>query len=147
MDKLNKGGWTLIELVIVIVLMGILSLVIVPKISIDDFKKESELNILMGNIRYAQHKSMVSGGGWSIEFQPGGYTIKDGTNKVVSLPGGENPVSVTFNLTATDPKCYFDYLGRPDRDDNSSNSNLYDNFTINFADMQIILNKAGGIDR
>jgi len=147
MRKSNKASWTLIELITIIVLIGILAVVVSPKISVNDFKEEAELNSLIANIRYTQHKSMVSGGGWNLELQTNQYIIKDEAGNIRPLPGGENPVKVNSTIVSSKPKIYFDYLGRPDQDDNSSNDNLFDNVTINFGNSTITINKTGGIER
>ncbi|MCX8084980.1 MAG: hypothetical protein N3C60_08685 [Calditerrivibrio sp.] len=142
-----KSGWTLIELVIIILLVGILAVVVGPKLTISDFKEEAELTSLVANIRYAQHKSMVVGGGWSIEFFSNQYLIKDEDNKTVQLPGGENPVKVTSNLSSSANKVFFDFLGRPDQDNNSNNNNLFTTpITITFGSTTRKINPQGGIE-
>lgn len=142
-----KNGWTLVELVIIIVLLGILAVVVAPRISTDDFKVEAEATSLVANIRYAQHKSMVSGGGWSIQFQPNSYTIRDDSGQIPTLPGGENPVGTKYTISSSQSVVYFDYLGRPAMDNSNSNNNLLDNVTITLSNRTIMINKIGGIER
>ncbi len=142
-----KYGWTLIELVIIIVLIGILAVVVAPRITTDDFKVEAEVTSLIANIRYAQHKSMVSGGGWSIIFQSNSYTIKDDAGNIPTLPGGENPVTTKYNLSSTQSVVYFDYLGRPAKDNSNSNDKILDNITVTLSNRTIIINKIGGVEK
>ncbi|MCA1927686.1 MAG: prepilin-type N-terminal cleavage/methylation domain-containing protein [Calditerrivibrio sp.] len=145
--KINEKSFTLIELVIIILLVGILAVAVGPKMSINSFKSESELNSLIANIRYAQHKSIVSGGSWKLEINSNSYTVKDDTGNNANLPGGENPVNVSYNITSNYAEFYFDYLGRPDSDNDSKNNNLINqNIIISFDSYSIKINPVGGIE-
>ncbi|MEF3254446.1 MAG: hypothetical protein K6348_02600 [Deferribacterales bacterium] len=140
-------GFTLVELVIIILLVGIIAMIVGPKVSIGDFKEETEKNSFIANIRYAQHKSMVVGGGWRVELGSKSYTIKDEEGKVVNLPGGENPVNTSVGISSNYTQFYFDYLGRPDNDNDSKNDNLInDNITITFGNGKVMINPAGGVE-
>lgn len=143
----HRSSFTLIELVVIILLVGILAIAVGPKISLSDFKKDAEINTLISNIRYAQHKSIVLGGGWRIELGSNYYAIKDDVGSLVNLPTGENPINVIYNITSNYYVFYFDYFGRPDMDNDSKNSNLInDNITITFGSNSIKINPAGGIE-
>ena len=60
-SSIKVNGFTLIELITVIVIIGIISLAIIPKISITTFKESSDADIFLSNIRFAQHESMITG--------------------------------------------------------------------------------------
>jgi len=133
-------GFTLIELVIVIILVGIVAMVVAPKITTSDIEKNAEVVQLMSDIRYVQHKSMVTGGGKGILFTTHGYNFlgisdkEDISGLSAITPPSQNPL-------------YFDYLGRPDTDNISTNDNIITNkITITIGGKNIyIAPYAGGV--
>ena len=113
-----KDGFTLIELIIVIVLIGILSIFIGPKIFTTGYKNKADVVKFITVVRYAQHESMIRGGGYYIGFNPNSYYVDNGTSKVV-VPGEKSEnipvaksISARYRNRAID-KVYFDYLGEP----------------------------------
>ncbi|MEC9493243.1 prepilin-type N-terminal cleavage/methylation domain-containing protein [Flexistipes sp.] len=135
-----KRGFTLIELVIIIILVGIVAMVVAPKITTSDIEKNAEVVRLMSDIRYVQHKSMVTGGGKGILFTTHGYNFlgisdkEDISGLSAITPPSQNPL-------------YFDYLGRPDTDNISTNDNIVTNkITITIGGKNIyIAPYAGGV--
>nr|WP_273266045.1 hypothetical protein [Flexistipes sinusarabici] len=130
----------MIELVIIIILVGIVAMVVAPKITTSDIEKNAEVVRLMSDIRYVQHKSMVTGGGKGILFTTHGYNFlgisdkEDISGLSAITPPSQNPL-------------YFDYLGRPDTDNISTNDNIVTNkITITIGGKNIyIAPYAGGV--
>jgi len=133
-------GFTLIELVIIIILVGIVAMVVAPKITTSDIEKNAEVVRLMSDIRYVQHKSMVTGGGKGIEFTSNGY-------KFVKIKDKENVSGLSAITPPSQNPLYFDYLGRPDTDNISTNNNIVtDKITITIGGKNIyIAPYAGGV--
>jgi len=114
----NIKGFTLTELIIVIVIVGILSVFIIPKIEISPFKESADVNTLYSNLRYAQHKSMVTGDNWRVKIisSQNEYIIDNDSNDnnvLPSIPAQDNPVKVNTNIAGSLNEFYFDFLGEP----------------------------------
>nr|WP_303701066.1 prepilin-type N-terminal cleavage/methylation domain-containing protein [Flexistipes sinusarabici] len=143
-----KRGFTLIELVIIIVLVGIIGIYIAPKISTEGYKGKTQTTRFMSHIRYAQHKAMVSGGMWGIEITGKSYRLLNNDN-ATEFPDAESiNITVDKSLSITnselpDNKVYFNFLGQPQ----TSNGSLLTkdtNFNVNGYTL-ILTPRAGGI--
>ena len=119
---MNKKAFTLVELIIIIVLVGILAVFVAPKITTTGFQDSADVDSLISNIRYTQHKSMVTGGGWKITFDVASnkYTIYDKNGTTATLPADKNPVDVKSGLSSVKDEdganitdIYFDFFGTP----------------------------------
>jgi len=118
LKKMSLKGFTLVELIIILILVGILAVYVAPKITTKEFKEEAEVTRFRTHIRFIQHKSMIAGGLYGIEVSSNGYKMLDNStivrfpdesNDEVKVSGG---ISIN-NSQLTDNKIYFDYLGRP----------------------------------
>jgi len=145
---MTNKAFTLIELVIIIVLVGIVGIYIAPKISTKGYEGKTQATRFMSNIRYAQHKAMVSGGLWGIEIAGKSYKLLDNTTEK-KFPDAEN-INITvdkslniINSELPDNKVYFNFLGQPQT---STGSLLTKdtNFIVNGYTL-ILTPKAGGI--
>ncbi len=125
----NNHGFTMIELVLLIIIIGILAVAVVPKFDLGTFDEDAEATLFISHLRYAQHRSMVTGGGWNLSFSGSSYTLRDHNNVVQPFPDGNTSVSVNAISSSRNP-LYFDYLGTPDDDAISSNSNGVTSQTI-----------------
>ena len=120
MNGTNKA-FTLIELIIVIVILGIIAVVVLPRVSFDGYKQEADATRFLSDIKYVQHKSMVVGSNWSIRFNSNSYDLLDQDGNIAEMETGDNPVKIKGTLSYTinsgqnlnNQKLYFDYLGRP----------------------------------
>jgi prepilin-type N-terminal cleavage/methylation domain-containing protein len=95
MLRRTQQGFTIIELVMVIVIMGALSAVAFSKFSRDAFDVASASGELVQAIRYAQDKSMNHSGAnnYRIAINASGYTV---TQSGVAIP---HPVTGAANYT------------------------------------------------
>lgn len=93
----RQRGFTLIELVMVIVIMGALSAVAIGKFSRDAFDVAAASGELVQAIRYAQNKSMNHSGAtnYQIDITGTGYTVTQGGVDI------KHPVEGTLGYSKT----------------------------------------------
>lgn len=121
METPKNAGFTLIEFIAVLMIMGILSVIIVSRWTLSDNELIGQIGIIKSHLRYAQSRAMSSSSNWYVHFEttPAQYTLyKDGDGSKY-FPGEtdsgmtlESGISLTAALTAA-PYVIFDYLGRP----------------------------------
>ncbi|MDP8234835.1 MAG: prepilin-type N-terminal cleavage/methylation domain-containing protein [Candidatus Erginobacter occultus] len=106
---LRETGFSLIELIIVLLVVGILAMVLLPKmISTTQVSAIVAADLAVMEIRAAQGKAMYSGTPQTITFAGSDYTT-DG--KTRALPG---------QATATAYSLVFNSFGEPSSDDGAS---------------------------
>lgn len=150
----NFSGFTLVELIIVIVLIGILSVVVAPRISIEGFDAEADITRFMINVKYTRHRAMVTGGDWGIILDTSNdrYTIIDDTGIAAQLPSGrDNPIVLSGDLSYTiaggliNNTVFFNNLGQPTASVDNTDLLLND-ITISIGVRNIIIApNSGGI--
>jgi len=102
----NRDGFTLIEMLIVIIILGILAMVIIPQISVStDDAKVSTLKTNLGGIRsaiemyYAQHNQTYPG----VNAAGGTYgdagSVLAFTNQLILFTNAAGTVSPTYHAT------------------------------------------------
>lgn len=107
-------GFTLIELIMVIVLVGIIAIYVAPKLSsTDDFKDDAEAASFISRVRFVQHRAMVSGGGFRIEFTGSSYRMLDNGNNIERFPDLTTDAVSLDSISASASPVYFNFLGQP----------------------------------
>ena len=100
-NNFTRNGFTLVELITVITLVGILSMVAIPRmVGRDSFGNEEVARSLMGSARLAQQHAL------SHTDEAVALTVArtaDGYNFVISRDGGGTPVTL-YNLRSAYPK-------------------------------------------
>ncbi len=108
----GSSGFSLIELVMVIVLIGIVMAVAVPKLrKTSDFSLEGSASMIVADIRHAQELAMATHDDKNVVFTLNGasYTVEtgsDGVFRTVELPSG-------VTITSADVTFTFNPLGEP----------------------------------
>lgn len=138
-----KSGFTLIELIIVIVLIAILSIVVGPKIFTSGYKDKADQIKFATIVRYAQHEAMVRGGGVCVGFNSSNYYVEEGSNKIL-VPGEKSKdIGVEKSINSSVSPICFDFMGEPVKDNGSK---IMDNTTITIDGKKVIITPiAGGV--
>ncbi|MGO8987538.1 MAG: prepilin-type N-terminal cleavage/methylation domain-containing protein [bacterium] len=123
-EPVNSSGFTVIELIVVIVIIGILAATVLPKINFGTTSSTvsawGAAYMIASDIRYTQECAMASMVSKSISFTSGQsvYTFPATTPSTSSLdPTGRLPSGVTIGATIT---FTFNSLGEPE--ESTSNS-------------------------
>lgn len=106
----GKGGFTLLEVVAVLVLLGILAAVAVARFADSNADAVAEAEIFKSHLRYAQIRAMGDIYPWTIEVGSGSYALST-TNPSIGTPTlpGESGAThsydggVTASTTGTSP--------------------------------------------
>ena len=123
---MNHKGFTLIELVMIIVLLGIIAVFVAPRMpDVTGTKAAAFRDKLRADIRYAQSLAMTRNARFRVHFNAApapnpGYAVTDSANVVVQDPAGGGPLSVTLMAgnyagisVSPNTTIEFDSLGRP----------------------------------
>lgn len=120
-DAAPNQGFSLIEIIVVLILMGILTAVAVPRMMDNSVDERADADKLKVHLRYAQMQALNSDKSWGIQASGGSYFLyHDGnTDNKAAFPA-ENSDQVSFN-TSVSPSftISFDGWGRPYTDTDS----------------------------
>ncbi len=102
---MNYKGFTLIELVMVIVLLGIMAAVVVPRfVNVSSMNAAAFADKLRADIRYAQNLAMARNQRYRVYVNtapaptPNGYAVVNVSSGMVAQdPAGQGTLSVTLN--------------------------------------------------
>ncbi len=124
--KENKQGFTLTELVMIIVIVGIIAIISTPKLlSISDTRVRKDAKLMLNYLSFAQELAMSRSEPYGVCLDTGNsrYTINktDCTSSSNIIPSPENrvsPLRIQYNSNFTispsgTTSIFFDYLGRP----------------------------------
>lgn len=115
----KESGFTLLEIIAVLVLLGILTAVAVPRFLDLETDGRAAASALKARLRYAQARSMASDTAWGVGFSGTSYVLfSDARNQAGSqkiFPGEEKEtILLPKGLGVPNDKFIaFDDLGRP----------------------------------
>lgn len=114
--NVDDRGFTLIEVISVLVLLGILAAVMVNRSLDNSADAIGEAEVVKGHLRFAQMKAMNSDTSWGIAFAGSSYTLQQkGLTSAVPLPG-QNSATYTLakgTVSATRNPIVFNQWGDP----------------------------------
>jgi len=126
---MNQRAFTLIELIMVIVLIGIMAAIVVPRLgNVQRSKAVSFIDKVQADIRYAQNLAMTRGKRTRINFTASSYSVTQDTSAAgdcssfaaASDPATGGTMTIDLSkpnyagLTVTPVSCLeYDSLGRP----------------------------------
>jgi prepilin-type N-terminal cleavage/methylation domain-containing protein len=129
--KFAHNGFTLIEIIIVVVILGIISLIAIPMYSsAAGIQVKTALDMITSDLEYAQNLAITNGTSYSVVFDAAveSYKIIDSDNNVIanpSKPGSNYIIDFTSDIRLSKvkiasasfgsaSKVKFDNLGSPD---------------------------------
>lgn len=98
----GSRGFTLAELLMVLVVIGVIAVLAKPRASTDPIGVSAQADQLAGDIRYAQALAMTKGQRYIISFDtPTSYQLRDSTGAGVAHPlsGATGPVALASGVT------------------------------------------------
>ena len=121
---MKTNGFTLVELIVVILLIGILSIFAAPKFINDNtFKARGTADEIITSIRHAQRLAMTRGEQYKIDIEPTKYhvikSVDTGSGVEVRHPNGESQYLIDStnglpaNLIKSTVTVEFNSLGQP----------------------------------
>ena len=117
---MKTTGFTLVELIVVILLIGILAISAVPRFFSDDgFKARGVADEIITSIRHAQRLAMTRGEQFKIDIDPTKYHVRKTDDSEVRHPNGENNYLIDAtkglpqNLISSTISVEFNTLGQP----------------------------------
>ncbi|OGT41970.1 MAG: hypothetical protein A3F42_07265 [Gammaproteobacteria bacterium RIFCSPHIGHO2_12_FULL_37_34] len=118
MDKRSTNGFTLIELIIAIAIIGILAVTMLPKWTASSLTLEFQARRMLDDIRYAQALSMVSGQRYRwVATSSTTYQITNEAGSAILFPSGSNQIALTdganFSSNLPNNLLAFDSQGTP----------------------------------
>ena len=141
----DQMGFTPLEVLVVLIIIGIISVVVVGRSDIGQTDLLAQTEVIKAHIRYAQSLSMKSDRIWGIRCNDTGQSYwlfvdgdPDNTNNQRKLPGKETKIVdlTQFKLTLSAATLSFDNRGRP-CDDNGGTHPIQN-------DLVLTLSAAGG---
>ena len=88
----HNSGFTLLEVILVLVLIGIFTVVAIAQHSASDAAVAAQAQVLAAHLRYAQMRAMNTDTSWGILYSAGGgyyQLFRSATEDIAQLPGEE----------------------------------------------------------
>lgn len=129
-EDLKNSGFTLVELIVVILITGILSISIAPRFfGVSSYENRKATDELLSALRYSQQMAMNRGGDIHLVLTANNFTVQlsNGTN--LRSPDGRIPYTKTFpnSINVSPDTIRYNALGQPV---NAVGIPLTNNFTI-----------------
>ena len=107
-DRLiSDGGFTLVELIVMLLVIAVIAVIAAPKMSSDPVLVATQAEQLAGDIRYAQTLAMTQAQRYRINLTATGYTFTladaGGTPVIHPLTGSTAPISWNSGISVTLP--------------------------------------------
>ena len=118
----RTGGFTLLEMIAVLVIIAILAVVAVARFTDAGAESAAAANTLKAHLRYAQLRAMGDILPWEIRFTGSSYTLERvGAEETVNLPGEDGSTKTLENVTIspTTTVTFSAGLGQPDPGDHT----------------------------
>jgi MSHA pilin protein MshC len=136
--SINQSGFTLIELIMVMVMIGILAAVVAPRLASQSINLSAIAAQIATDIRYTQSLSMSQGQRYRVNFTAGSYQITDINGVAIVYPrtGSNAAISVSpatlsgYNPPLANNYVAFDSKGVPYVDNISPGTALAANAVI-----------------
>ncbi len=121
----KANGFTLLEIVALLIIIGILSAVAIARVSDTGAEEAGEIELLKTNLRFAQTRSMSQGLDtvWGIRIESDKYIlieIENGNEEDSSFPFPASDSAThsfeNINIVSETGSVEFDFLGRPSFD-------------------------------
>ncbi len=116
MNVRNNHGFTLIELISALLIMGIVAAVVVSRVGTSNNEVIAQIEVVKSHLRYAQSRAMNSDLVWGIRFNGSSYWLfKDGdiSNKVTFPAEDSDTVTLPSGMSVGTEIVSLDSWGKP----------------------------------
>ncbi len=152
-ENTNLKGFSLIEVISVLLLLSIVSIIIVPRLFNTGVGDIVTIDTLKSHLRYAQLRSMNSQANWGVKFDNASHaywlfnTEPPNDENVRIAFTGEEAVQVSFQntMTATPALIAFDSLGKPFTNAAVTSAFITENLDLGNGETIIITKNTGYI--
>lgn len=107
-------GFTLIELVMIIVILGVLAVVVAPKLNLGGYRHTEVTTELVQAIRYTQFQSLYHTGSppYEIAINGSGFIVRQGGNPVPDPYTRESNYARSWSNASISPTAVISFNGR-----------------------------------